>query len=194
VVRPKTSSPVRSILRAARAARAVLVATDPCGTGPATLHLAAREFAFALAGADQRSQRLGLVLLASQAAKNQPLADRATVVHLWGKLDQLKRPSPLPRPPRRASAQPHEPLPVEQARVVPVTRVFSSLGFDLRRRGLRFVTHCPFHDDQHPSLRLNPDLGVWYCDPCGIGGDAITFLQRYRRLDFATAVREVAAC
>jgi hypothetical protein len=40
------------------------------------------------------AQQLGLSLLASQARKNRPLADRATVVDVWRKLDQFKRPSP----------------------------------------------------------------------------------------------------
>jgi hypothetical protein len=133
-------------------------------------------------------------LLASQAAKNVPLADRATVVAVWRELDQFKRPTPPHRPLRRASPTFSKHLPVERARAVPLDRVFAALGFDFQRRGREFVTRCPFHDDEHPSLRLNPDLGVWYCDPCGIGGDAIAFLQRYRRLDFAAAVREVAAC
>ena len=191
----KRSRPAWSVLlRAARAAREVLAFADPHATQPAALRLAAREFAFALAGADESAQQLGLSLLGSQAAKNRPLADRATVVDVWRKLDQFKRPSPPSRPPRRTSAQPHEQLPVEEAREAPLSRVFATLGFDLRRRGRELVTRCPFHDDEHPSLRLNPDLGVWYCDPCGFGGDAITFLQRYRRVDFAAAVREVAAC
>jgi hypothetical protein len=33
------------------------------------------------------------------------------------------------------------------------------------------VAVCPFHDDRHPSLRVNLDRGVWFCDPCGTGGD-----------------------
>ena len=191
----RRSRPIwRMLLRAARAARAVLVVVDPHATQPAALRLAAREFAFALAGASESAQRFGLSLLASRAAKNRALADRATVVNVCRTLEQFKCPSPPAQPPRRACAQAHEPLPVEEARVVPVSRVFESLGFELRRRGRELVTRCPFHDDHHPSLRLNPDLGVWYCDPCGIGGDGIALVERLKGLDFAGAVREVARC
>jgi len=31
---------------------------------------------------------------------------------------------------------------------------------------------CPFHDDEHPSLRFHPQKGGWYCDPCKRGGGA----------------------
>ena len=48
-------------------------------------------------------------------------------------------------------------------------------------------------DCDEPSLRLNPTKQVWYCDPCGIGGDAIELFMRARRIEFAEAVRELAA-
>jgi DNA primase len=77
---------------------------------------------------------------------------------------------------------------------VDLERVLAACGFTLQRRGRECVTRCPFHDDEHPSLRVNLERQLWYCDVCGAGGDGITFLQRYRRVDFATAVREVATC
>jgi hypothetical protein len=43
---------------------------------------------------------------------------------------------------------------------------------------------CPFHDDNHPSLRINVEKGVWHCDPCGIGGDVFEFVQRVRSCSF----------
>jgi DNA primase len=41
-------------------------------------------------------------------------------------------------------------------------------------------------------LRVNPGKNVWYCDPCGVGGDSIAFLMRVQGLGFAEAVRELA--
>ena len=32
---------------------------------------------------------------------------------------------------------------------------------------------CPFHDDNKPSLSLNPVSGKWYCHACGVGGHSI---------------------
>jgi len=32
----------------------------------------------------------------------------------------------------------------------------------------------PEHIDENPSCYINPDKGVWYCQGCGAGGDAIS--------------------
>jgi DNA primase len=40
---------------------------------------------------------------------------------------------------------------------------------------------------------ISTGAGVWYCDVCALGGDAIQMYMRARRLDFADAVRELAA-
>jgi len=61
------------------------------------------------------------------------------------------------------------------------------------RRGGEFAVRCPLHDDGVPSLRLNPEKQLWYCHPCGVGGDALQLLMRVRRIEFAEAVRELAA-
>jgi hypothetical protein len=41
------------------------------------------------------------------------------------------------------------------------------------RRGREVFFRCPLHDDTSPSLRVDPAKGVWYCDPCGRGGDVV---------------------
>ena len=61
------------------------------------------------------------------------------------------------------------------------------------QKGREFAVCCPLHDDSQPSLQLNPAKQVWYCHPCGIGGDAIKLYMRARRIEFTEAVRELAA-
>lgn len=42
--------------------------------------------------------------------------------------------------------------------------------------GLRVIKDkclCPFHKDQHPSMKIYPDGKGYYCFACGSGGDAI---------------------
>ena len=40
-----------------------------------------------------------------------------------------------------------------------------------------FFVFCPFHDDRkNANMRVDPDLGVFYCHACGSGGDAISFI------------------
>jgi DNA primase len=41
------------------------------------------------------------------------------------------------------------------------------------RRGREIAFRCPLHDDHDPSLRVDADKGVWFCDPCLLGGDVV---------------------
>jgi DNA primase len=41
------------------------------------------------------------------------------------------------------------------------------------RRGREIAFRCPLHDDHDPSLRVDPERGVWFCDPCLVGGDVV---------------------
>src|SRR5439155_15277718 len=62
-----------------------------------------------------------------------------------------------------------------------------------RRNGTReLVTRCPWHEDQHPSLRVNVEKQVWRCDPCDIGGDVFAFVERYNHVDFSRALEFLA--
>lgn len=46
--------------------------------------------------------------------------------------------------------------------------LWSDLGLDLRSE--EFMTRCPFHDDHHPSLHIDPDGCLWFCFGCRQGG------------------------
>lgn len=53
----------------------------------------------------------------------------------------------------------------------------------LQKRGKEHYGYCIFHDDQrHPSLRVNAEKKLWYCDVCSIGGDVFDFVGRAERL------------
>jgi DNA primase len=58
----------------------------------------------------------------------------------------------------------------------------------LRRIGREELGICPLHDDKHPSLRVNPEKQVWYCNPCGIGGDVIRFIEIVEKVSFKEAL------
>ena len=49
---------------------------------------------------------------------------------------------------------------------------------------------CPFHDDRHPSLRLNEDY--FYCFGCGATGDVIDFTARLYDLSPKEAAEKLA--
>jgi DNA primase len=63
---------------------------------------------------------------------------------------------------------------------------------DLRRVGTRFVGLCPFHDERTPSFSVNADQGLYHCFGCGVGGDAIGFVQETEALPFGEAVELLA--
>jgi putative DNA primase/helicase len=44
-------------------------------------------------------------------------------------------------------------------------------GGGFKKKGGEFYTRCCFHDDEHPSFRINLTKNVWRCDSCGFGGD-----------------------
>jgi hypothetical protein len=107
--------------------------------------------------------------------------------------DHLARRRVAPR--RRGQRRPA--LDVDAARAVPVVEVARRLGCgEPVRRGEELHVRCPLHDDEDPSLRVHPDGLLWYCDPCGEGGDGIGLWMRSRSVTFIVAVRELlgAAC
>lgn len=49
---------------------------------------------------------------------------------------------------------------------------------------------CPFHDDRHPSMKLNRDY--FYCFGCGATGDVINFVARLFGLSSYEAAKKLA--
>ena len=58
----------------------------------------------------------------------------------------------------------------------------------LRKVGGRYTGLCPFHDERTPSFSVSPDRGTYHCFGCGVGGDAIRFVQELEGLDFVGAI------
>ena len=61
-------------------------------------------------------------------------------------------------------------------------------GLKVNRNGM---TCCPFHDDRHPSLKLNEDY--FYCFGCGATGDVIDFTARLFGLSSYEAAQKLVA-
>jgi DNA primase len=62
----------------------------------------------------------------------------------------------------------------------------------LKRSGSRFIGLCPFHNDHSPSMNVTPQMGIFKCFVCGMGGDIFKFLQEYDKLSFIDALKLVA--
>ena len=79
-------------------------------------------------------------------------------------------------------------------RVREATDIVELIGaaHELRPQGRNFVTHCPFHDDEKPSLNVNPDRQTWKCWPCDKGGDVFSFVMESEGVSFPEALQMLA--
>lgn len=50
---------------------------------------------------------------------------------------------------------------------------------------------CPFHNDRHPSMKLNDDY--FYCFGCGVHGDVIDFTARLFEISLKDAAEKLAS-
>lgn len=63
----------------------------------------------------------------------------------------------------------------------------------LKPSGGSYKGVCPFHEDNDPSLTVDPTKKLWHCFGCGAGGDVFNFLMDIENLSFPDAVKELAA-
>ena len=62
----------------------------------------------------------------------------------------------------------------------------------LRRVGNSYKGLCPFHNEKSPSFNVHRDRGFFHCFGCGVGGDAIKFVELRDKIGFTDAVRILA--
>ncbi len=72
-------------------------------------------------------------------------------------------------------------------RSVTVIQAAEHYGLQVGRNGMAC---CPFHDDSHPSMKLNMDY--FYCFGCGATGDVIDFVARLFGLTSYEAAKKLA--
>jgi len=63
---------------------------------------------------------------------------------------------------------------------------------DLKRAWSNYTGLCPFHREKSPSFMVSQDKQIFKCFGCGVGGDMITFMMEYEKMDFRDAVKELA--
>ncbi len=59
---------------------------------------------------------------------------------------------------------------------------------DLEEKNNEFIGLCPFHDEKTPSFTVTPSSGLYYCFGCGCGGNLLTFIQKYHKLNMRDAI------
>ncbi|ETD27352.1 DNA primase [Helicobacter canis] len=62
----------------------------------------------------------------------------------------------------------------------------------LRKNGANFIACCPFHSEKSPSFVVSEAKGLFKCFGCGKGGDALSFIKEYERIDFNEAVKRLS--
>ena len=71
---------------------------------------------------------------------------------------------------------------------VTLRQAAETYGLTVSRNGM---TCCPFHEDRHPSMKLNEDY--FFCFGCGATGDVIDFTARLFGVSLKDAVTKLAA-
>ena len=69
---------------------------------------------------------------------------------------------------------------------VPMRQAAEHYGLKVSHNGMAC---CPFHDDRHPSMKLNGDY--FYCFGCGVKGDVIDFVARLFDLSTYEAAQRI---
>ena len=79
-------------------------------------------------------------------------------------------------------------------RVKDATDIVDLVGsyLQLRREGRGYKALCPWHDDQRPSLQINPERQSFKCWVCNLGGDVFAFLMQMEGVAFPEALRMLA--
>ena len=73
----------------------------------------------------------------------------------------------------------------------PLSRVVGQY-LPLKKNGHYYTGLCPFHSDSNPSLIVNDQRKMFMCFACDTGGDVITFVQKFKNMDFLDSLREIS--
>ena len=72
---------------------------------------------------------------------------------------------------------------------ISLQRLVEARGIELKRHGQDLVGHCPFHDDNTPSLVISPKQNLWHClGACQAGGSVIDWVMKAEGVSFRHAV------
>ena len=62
----------------------------------------------------------------------------------------------------------------------------------LKRAGLYWKAHCPFHHEKTASFTVSPGKEIFYCFGCHVTGDVISFISRMENCTALEAVKHLA--
>ena len=76
----------------------------------------------------------------------------------------------------------------QQADIVDIV----SRHINVVKKGKNHFAICPFHNDTNPSLSISKDKQIFKCFVCNEAGNVFTFIQKYKKIPYMRAVKEVA--
>ena len=77
---------------------------------------------------------------------------------------------------------------LDAARIEEVVGDFPDV--DLKKKGVRYLGLCPFHDDRHKgSFVVYPKGNCYKCFSCGAKGGVVDFLMNHEKLSYPDAIR-----
>src|SRR5580693_3287777 len=62
----------------------------------------------------------------------------------------------------------------------------------LKKTGRNFQARCPFHQERTLSFNVNPEMGLFKCFGCGVGGDAFKCVMVMEGLNYPESIRKLA--
>ena len=62
----------------------------------------------------------------------------------------------------------------------------------LRKNGTNYIACCPFHSEKSPSFVVSEAKGMFKCFGCGKGGDVVSFIKEYEKIDFNEALKRLS--
>jgi DNA primase len=62
----------------------------------------------------------------------------------------------------------------------------------LKRAGRNHRACCPFHPEKTASFIVSADKQIFHCFGCGVGGNALTFVMQYEKVNFREALEILA--
>jgi DNA primase catalytic core len=61
-------------------------------------------------------------------------------------------------------------------------------GLTVTRQGKDYACHCPFHQDDTPSLIISPKSNLYHCFGCGAAGSVIDWVMNTQKVSFRHAM------